>query len=144
MTRQMLLGIAAAIALMAPIGAAVSQDAPVVRHPSDKYIAKDAPAPASNWKEQPWWAPLAECAAVYGLAPEDKDKFRTFAAASLMRVMADRKIPMEEAGKLVIPWTQDQGTGRKRAEIMASAFGMQKVRAQCDNLLTQYEGMGLS
>lgn len=131
--------LSAAALLLGSTIPALAQEGPVVRHPNDKYVAEDAPAPASNWKGQPWWVPLAECAAAYGLPTEDRDNFQKFAGYAMMRVADDRGVKAEEAAALVLPWTQ--GRGRERAQMMSDAFGLDGVRANCDALFTQYESL---
>lgn len=128
-----------AVSALVLMAAAPSQDGQVVRHPSDKYVAKDAPAPASNWAGQPWWAALAECAAVFSLAPEDKASFQKFAGYAMMRVADDRKVKAEEAAALVLP--RSQGSTNQRAQIMVGGFGMAAVRANCDKLFVQYQAL---
>jgi len=127
--------IAAAI-LMTVATASAQHD---LRDPRDKYVAADAPSPASNWKDQPWWVPLAECAAVYRAEPVIKDQFQKFAGHAMMRIADDRKIKAEEAAAIVLPWTE--GRGMERAQTMIGYFGIDAVRANCDALFTQYQAL---
>jgi hypothetical protein len=130
---------AIAALLIGAISPASAQQTDAVRDPRDRYVAKDAPAPASNWKDQPWWIPLAECAAVFASPPEERAEFQKFAGHAMMRLADDRSLKAEEAAGLVLPWTQ--GRGRQRADMMTSAFGTEAVRANCDKLFEQYQAL---
>ncbi len=128
-----------AAALLALATALTPSAAQEVRDPKDKLVARDAAAPASNWKDQPWWTALAECAAAFRREPADKDKFQKFAGYAMMRVADDRGVKAEVAAALVLPWTE--GRGQERAGIMIGAFGIGPVRANCDKLFDQYQTM---
>ena len=130
----------AAVALLSlSATSANAQDGSLARDPKDKLVPSDATGAASNWKGQPWWAPLSECAAAYALPTENKEKFQKFAGYAMMRVADDRGLKAEEAARLVIPWAQ--GRGRQRAETMSMGFGLERVRSNCDAMFTQYETM---
>ncbi len=118
-------------------GVASAQDAGTLRHPDDKYVPADAAAPASNWKGQPWWVALAECAASFRTEPANKTEFQKFAGYAMMRLADDRKIKAEDAAAIVIPWTG--GRGMERANTMISFFGIEAVRTNCAALMVQYQ-----
>ena len=102
-------------------------------------VAADATGAAGSYKSQPWWEPLSMCAAVFIDQPQQTDKFRTIAAAAMLRLMEDRKIKMEDAGALVIPHIK--GKAGTRAEIMMSGYGRARVEKNCDDLMVQYKAL---
>ncbi|RYE01652.1 MAG: hypothetical protein EOP61_10625 [Sphingomonadales bacterium] len=125
--------------LVSPCTLANAQDATLARDARDKLVASDASGAVANWKDQPWWAPLSECAAAFALPTEQKEKFQTFAGHAMMRLADDRGLKAEDAARLILPWIQ--GRGRQRAEMMSMGFGLERVRSNCDAMFVQYQSL---
>ena len=125
-----------AVSIMLGAGTASAQSGNILRDARDQYVPTDAPSPAANWADQPWWVPLAECASAYRAEPADKDEFQKFAGHAMMRLADDRGIKAEEAAAIVLPWTGERGM--ERAQTMISFFGIDAVRTNCGALFTQY------
>ena len=126
----------ASLALLFMATPSVAQDWAVARHPNDKYISASDAAPASNWMDQPWYAPLAECSEVFKLAPSEHKASEMFAGTAADRIAKDRNLEFEDAYYVILP--AFESSFRWRAKTMVEAYGADKVRAQCNALYDQY------
>ncbi len=109
------------------------------KDPRDRLIAADAAAPASNWKGQAWWKPLAQCVLVYQQQPRDAAKEFEFVKAAMDRVATDRKVEPDVAIKVVTAWNQTMGA--RRATTAIDILGIDGARSVCDAALRQYRAL---
>jgi hypothetical protein len=114
---------------------------PPAEDPRDKVIAKGTIGAVADWWEEPWWMALADCAAAFRSAPEDRAKVQTFATAAIAQVAKDRGIPLRDAGAVVMPYVTT-GQGRQRAEDVILIYGgVDETRSRCDKVLVQYKAL---
>ena len=143
MTRTSTLVCAGAALGLSLVGGAAfgAESAPPVDDPRDKIVANGATGAVADWWDEPWWIALADCAAVFRSAPEDRAKVQTFATAAMAQVAKDRGIPLRDAGAVVMPYVTT-GQGRQRAEDVIAIFGgVSEARSRCDKVLVQYKAL---
>lgn len=129
--------IVANLAILVAATPSTAADWSEARHPNDLYISSNEAAPASGWNGQPWYAPLAECSAIFKLDPSDYATSEMFGSMAAQRIAEDRNISFEDAYYIVLP--KFEASFNNRAKTMVAAFGAPKVRAQCKALAEQYQ-----
>ena len=136
---KLAVGITALSALLAcaPSSAQQLLDRPPL-DPRDKVVSPDTPGPAGDWEENAWWVALAECAAMFRSAPEDREKVQTFGTAAMGRLAKDRGLQAREAAAIVIPYINGP-KAREIAEVFIALYGgVEMPRQRCDRVLEQH------